>query len=82
MKLIIKQHLPTYGEIIFYSTKYHINIHCKSIVRKRVVTKYHAGDTAHFDAEYSRRILYEVEEAYKYSKANKSANIKCESENV
>lgn len=77
-----KEHLPTYGEIMFYITKYHINIHCISIVGKRVVKKCHTGDIAHFDAEYSGRVLYEVEEACKYSKASKSANIKCESENV
>lgn len=82
MKLMTKQHLPIYGEIIYSITKYHIkypwNIHSREESSSRKVR----GDIAHFDAEYSGRVLYEVEEPCKYSKANKSANIKCASENI
>lgn len=75
------QRLPNYGEMIYYITKYHIkyplNIH------NRVESTSKKGQTEVTQLilmQCSRRVLYEVEETCKYSKANKGANIKCESE--
>lgn len=40
-----------------------------------ITKKVRQGDIAHIDAEYSGRVLYEVEEVCKHSKANRSVNI-------
>lgn len=85
LKLMTKQHPPNSGEMIYYITKYHIkhplNIHSReeSSSKKELSDK---GDIAHFDAVYSGRILYEVEEACKYSKANKNTKVEYKSENT
>lgn len=71
--------------MIYYITKYHIKYSLNIYSREESSSKKELldwGDIAHFNAEYPGKVLYEVEEARKYLKVNKSTNTERESENI